>query len=73
MITLCPMKVFSKLEGTKKKELRCSRLRRSQRQSPGNMKFGLDASSYPQPPNLFTEPRAPDISLETVGTTMAQT
>ena len=33
MITLCPMKVFSKLEGTKKKELRCSRLRRSQRQS----------------------------------------
>ena len=33
MITLCPMKVFSKLEGTKKKELRCSGLRRSQRQS----------------------------------------
>ena len=33
MITLCPMKVFSKREGTKKKELRCSRLRRSQRQS----------------------------------------
>ena len=31
MITICPMKVFSKLEGTKKKELRCSRLRRSQR------------------------------------------
>ena len=72
MITLCPMKVFSKLEGTKKKKLRCSRLRRSKRQV-GNMKFGLDASSYPQPPNLFTEPRAPDISLENVGTTMAQT
>ena len=68
MITLCPMKVFSKLEGTRRKNsvvVEYAAVRDSW------LKFGLDASSHPQPPNLFTEP--PGISLETVGTTMAQT
>ena len=46
MITLCPIKIFSKLEGTKKKELRCSRLRRSHKFGDRGYDDGADVA-YP--------------------------